>query len=112
MPDEFHRWTERVAAAGGLSWRIRYVRKSTENSERQVASHDQQIAAMDQKWGVVDPIWYWRDSASGTSFDRPAYKDLLDFCMQNRAKKSQARELSSTIRVASHECLMQTASRT
>jgi DNA invertase Pin-like site-specific DNA recombinase len=37
---------------------------------------------MDQRWGVVDPVWYWRDNASGTSFNRPAYQDLLDFCRQ------------------------------
>ena len=88
MLPEFRRWTERVAAAGGMSWRVRYVRKSTESTERQVASHAQQIEAMDQRWGVVDPVWYWRDNASGTSFNRPAYQDLLDFCRQNPAPKS------------------------
>jgi DNA invertase Pin-like site-specific DNA recombinase len=89
MLQEFRRWTERVAAAGALTWRLRYVRKSTEAAERQVASHAQQIEAMDQKWGAVDPIWCWRDNASGTSFDRPAYQDMLDFCRQNPATKSK-----------------------
>ena len=88
MLREFLRWTERMAAAASMSWRLRYVRKSTETSERQVASHAQQIEAMDQKWGALDPIWVWRDNASGTSFDRPAYQDLLDFCRQNPAPKS------------------------
>lgn len=48
MLPEFRRWTERVAAAGGMSWRVRYVRKSTESTERQVASHAQQIEAADR----------------------------------------------------------------
>lgn len=89
MKTDFRRWSERLAAADHtLPTRIRYVRKSTESDERQVASHEQQVEAMDNKWGPVPEHWHWRDSASGTSFDRPAFQDLLDFCRRNRVGKS------------------------
>jgi DNA invertase Pin-like site-specific DNA recombinase len=89
MKTDFRRWSERLAAADHtLPTRIRYVRKSSESDERQVASHEQQVEAMDKKWGPVPQHWHWRDSASGTSFDRPAFQDMLDFCRRNKLGKS------------------------
>lgn len=89
---DFRQWKERVAAANGaLPKRVRYLRKSTLGDERQVASHEQQHAEADKAWGSIAPEWVWRDSCSGTSFDRPAFKDLLDFCRANpQPKKTSA----------------------
>ncbi len=90
---ELRSWRERLAAAGGtLPERIRYTRKSTEGDERQVASHDQQSVEADKNWGVIAPSWWWKDSCSGTSFDRPAFKDMLTFCREHpRSKKAPGR---------------------
>lgn len=86
---EFRRWTERVAAAAGeIAKRLFYSRKSTESAERQVASHSQQREAVETKFGVVDPTWWWKDSCSGTTFNRPGYKDMLDFCRAHTRPKS------------------------
>lgn len=88
LPD-FHRWTERVAAASGqISRRLCYSRKSTESAERQVASHTQQCEVIEKKWGEINPIWWWTDNCSGTNFDRPSFKDMLEFCRANRLGKS------------------------
>jgi DNA invertase Pin-like site-specific DNA recombinase len=71
---------------------VRYTRKSTESDDRQATSHSQQAAAMDTKWGGVDSVWLWKDSCSGTTFSRPAFQDLLDFCRANPLpKKSPGR---------------------
>lgn len=69
--------------------RIRYTRKSTEEADRQVASHDQQAKECDKHFGeiptaMVDALGdgYWfRDDKSGTTFDRPAFKRMIDFCL-------------------------------
>ena len=90
MTDTFFRsWQERLAAAAGtLTKRIRYTRKSTESTERQVASHVQQNEAADMKWGVIEDAWWWRDSRSGTTFDRPGFQDMLAFCRANKRPKA------------------------
>lgn len=81
-------WRDRLAVAGGaLPDRVRYTRKSTVAEGRQVASHAQQNEAMDAKWGPIPTLWVWQDSQSGTTFDRPAFQDLLDFCRRNRRAK-------------------------
>ena len=88
QPD-FRHWRERLAAAlGVVPARIRYTRKSTAGDERQVASHSQQGAAADKEWGPLDSPWWWQDSTSGTTFNRPAFNDLLDFCRANPRRKS------------------------
>ena len=90
MKTDFRRWSERLAAANHiLPILLRYVRKSTESHERQVASFEQQVEAMERKWGPVEDHWHWLDSASGTSFDRPAFQDMLDFCRKNRMSKGK-----------------------
>jgi site-specific DNA recombinase len=64
--------------------RIRYTRKSSEQSDRQVASHDQQYAECDRHFGSVPEEWrdYWfRDDKSGTDFNRPAFKQMVEFCL-------------------------------
>ncbi len=38
---------------------------------------------MEAAWGPVDSIWCWQESRSGTNFDRPQFRDLLDFCLTN-----------------------------
>ncbi|HEU4629136.1 MAG TPA: recombinase family protein [Gemmatimonadaceae bacterium] len=90
---DFRCWMERRTAADGvLPDRLRYSRKSTESEDRQATSHVQQAGAMDAKWGAIDAVWWWKDSCSGTSFARPAFQDLLDFCRANpRSKKSPGR---------------------
>jgi DNA invertase Pin-like site-specific DNA recombinase len=81
----FHHWQERLTASRDeVPERVRYTRKSTEGDDRQATSHEQQAGAMDKKWDGIERAWYWADSCSGTSFDRPAFQDLLDFCKSNR----------------------------
>lgn len=66
--------------------RIRYTRKSTEGKEKQVASHNQQYAECDRHFGPVPEEWrdYWfRDDKSGTDFNRPAFKRMVEFCLAN-----------------------------
>lgn len=93
MP-EFMNWRGRLAAAGGvLPDRIRISRKSSREEEKQKFSHEQQGSDMDLVWGPIDPIWWWQESRSGTSFDRPAFQDVLSFCLSNK------RPLSSPGRV-------------
>ncbi|ODT04187.1 MAG: hypothetical protein ABS52_05920 [Gemmatimonadetes bacterium SCN 70-22] len=89
MSKIFRVWRERLAAAFGIiPDRLRYTRKSTESEDRQVASHDQQAHAADEVWGPISREWWWKDSCSGTSFDRPEFQDLLEFCRQNPRPKS------------------------
>ncbi len=38
---------------------------------------------MTAEWGAIDPVWWWKESRSGTSFDRPSFQDVLDFCRSN-----------------------------
>lgn len=78
----YSHWSDRVKSWGNqaLPDRIRYTRKSTEGEDRQIASHEQQIEAMDLKWGPIDAIWWWSESRSGTTLDRPGLQDMLDFC--------------------------------
>jgi len=45
------------------------------------------MAEMDARWGPIDPVWVWRESRSGTSFDRPAFQDLLSFCRAHPQSK-------------------------
>jgi len=87
VPD-FHSWRERLAAAGGTPpKRIRATRKSSREEDRQRSSHEQQMAEMDAAWGPIDPVWWWRESRSGTSFDRPTFQDLLSFCRAHPRSK-------------------------
>ncbi|MCX5762896.1 MAG: recombinase family protein, partial [Gemmatimonadetes bacterium] len=76
-----------AAANGVVPRRLRYLRKSTLGDERQVASHEQQDAEADKTWGCIAPEWVWKDSCSGTTFNRPAFQDLLDFCRANPQQK-------------------------
>ena len=83
MP-EHSNWRQRLAQAGGiLPQRIRATRKSSREETKQVHSHDQQMAEMNAKWGEIDQTWWWKESRSGTTFDRPGFQDLLDFCRAN-----------------------------
>jgi hypothetical protein len=63
--------------------RVRYTRKSTTKDDRQAQSHEQQNEVMDLLWGQVDKCLYWKDSHTGTTFDRPDYRDLQAFCEAN-----------------------------
>src|SRR5436190_4658609 len=86
---DFRTWRERLASAAGVKPnRLRYTRKSTESEERQVASHEQQAGAADDLWGPIPEQWWWKDSCSGVSFDRPAFNDLLDYCRENPQTKA------------------------
>lgn len=85
MTREYQNWHERIAASNEvMAVRVRYTRKSTESSERQVASHNQQTEAADKLWGEIDARWWWQDSCTGTTFERPAFEDLLNYCRANR----------------------------
>lgn len=86
---EYRMWSERVAASDGLlPARLRYSRKSTEGADRQATLHVQQADAMDAKFGILNGPWWWEDSCSGTTFERPAFQDLLAFCKANaRSRK-------------------------
>jgi DNA invertase Pin-like site-specific DNA recombinase len=85
----FRSWLERIAAAAGLIPAVLfYTRKSTEDKERQVASHDQQKEAILAKFGVFDDNWWFADSRSGTTFERDQFSQLRDFCRANRRPKS------------------------
>ena len=65
--------------------RIRYVRKSTEEEDRQAASHQQQGDAMDREWGpLADPTLVYADSQSGKDFERPGFLALMDYCRKHR----------------------------
>lgn len=46
------------------------------------------MEAADTKWRAIDHVWWWKDSCSGTTFDRPAYQDMLAFCRANRRPKT------------------------
>lgn len=89
----YRAWAERLAAAdGALPDRLRYTRKSTAGDERQVASHDQQAQALDGEFTLLDGPWWWQDSHTGTTFDRPAFQDMLAFCRAHpRTKGSPGR---------------------
>jgi hypothetical protein len=79
----FRSWRERVSAVDEIPSRIRYTRKSTEESERQATSHEQQNHECGLKWGDIDYRWRWRDSFTGTTFERPDFQDMVDFCRSN-----------------------------
>ena len=98
----FRTWTERlVAAAGVLPSIVYYTRKSTTAEDRQVASHDQQKEKIEEKvgeemargklkkeCGLFNPIWWFKDSYTGTTFDREQFQQLRQFCQANRRSKS------------------------
>lgn len=85
---EFRSWRERLKAGGGvLPSRIRATRKSSREDQKQIHSHEQQMDEMNLKWGEVDEVWWWRESQSGTTFDRPGFQDILDFCVSNPRPK-------------------------
>jgi DNA invertase Pin-like site-specific DNA recombinase len=90
MRGGWRNWKERLmTAAHVIPDRIRYTRKSTEAAERQRTSHEQQGESCDNKWGPIDAWWWWMDDRSGTTFDRPAFQDMLAFCRANpRSKKA------------------------
>lgn len=88
MP-EFMNWRGRLTAAGGLLPKVvRATRKSSREEEKQKYSHEQQLADMETAWGQVEDAWVWSESRSGTSFERPMFQDLLDFCRSNPRPKS------------------------
>jgi hypothetical protein len=96
MMKTFHSWKERVVAALGAETkdvpsRIRYVRKSTESDERQVASLEQQLEELDREFGPLEPAWIWSDKYTGTTFDRPDFQDMLAFCEANPKPKGVGR---------------------
>lgn len=63
--------------------RVRYTRKSTRGEHRQAHSHEQQNEAMDREWGPLElPLWF-RDSHTGTTFDRLGMNEMLTFCAGN-----------------------------
>ncbi len=85
----YQQWRERLLAESGvISARVRYTRKSTTDDGRQIASHEQQNLECDREWGAISPAWVWKDSASGTSFKRPAFQDLLHYCQTHPQPKS------------------------
>ncbi|MEW5929210.1 MAG: recombinase family protein [Gemmatimonadota bacterium] len=75
-----------VRKGGGAGPRIRYTRKSTEQADRQVASHEQQYDECDKHFGPVPEefrnLWF-RDDKSGTTFNRPAFRQMIDYCLAN-----------------------------
>ena len=75
-----------VPALVGAAVRMRYTRKSTEQADRQVASHEQQYAACDNVFGPIPPacrhLWF-RDDKSGTTFERPDFEAMLAVCLAN-----------------------------
>lgn len=81
MLSTFHSWRARLTAAlGALPDRLRYSRNAAQPDDRQVASHIRQGSAADAKWGAIASMWWWSDTCSGTTFDRPGFQDMLDFC--------------------------------
>jgi hypothetical protein len=88
MDRRFSSWRERVIAGAEIPSRIRYTRKSTEESDRQATSHEQQGLECDRKWGEIDSLWVWRDSFTGTTFDRPDFQDMVQFCKSNPRPRS------------------------
>jgi hypothetical protein len=64
--------------------RIRYTRKSTQDEGRQIASHEQQTNVMNGMWGVSNTDVHFQDDYSGTTFDRPEFTKLEQFCFTNK----------------------------
>jgi DNA invertase Pin-like site-specific DNA recombinase len=66
--------------------RVRYTRKSTEQADRQVASHEQQYAECEQHFGPLPEesrhLWF-RDDKSGTTFERPEFQRMIRYCLDN-----------------------------
>lgn len=89
MHRQYQSWRERVVGCEELPSLIRYTRKSTEESDRQATSHEQQNVECDRKWGAIDPRWSWRDSFTGTTFNRPDFQDMVDFCRANPRPRSR-----------------------
>ena len=88
MP-EFRSWRDRLEHAGGvLPARIRVSRKSSREGDKQVHSHEQQGSEMDAAWGEIDDTWWWKESWSGTTFERPGFSDILHFCESNPRPQS------------------------
>lgn len=76
-----------MCAASTVVPRIRYTRKSTEEDDKQIASHEQQTAVMDAKWGRTNTGVHFQDNYTGTTFDRPGFTSLLQFCTEHRRDK-------------------------
>jgi len=90
----FRNWNERLTAANGvLPAELFYSRKSTTGEDRQVASHEQQKESITEKFGVFDEIWWFADSCTGTTFDRPQFTQLQEFCRKNRRSQSDPGEI-------------------
>src|SRR5690606_13823631 len=89
MPEVFRSWRSRLVGIPCIPKRIRYTRKSTEQDDRQAASHKQQAKEMDWKFGRIDERWWWRDNFTGTTFDRPAFQDMVAFCRAHPQPASQ-----------------------
>lgn len=60
--------------------RVRYTRKSTMAEDRQAASHEQQDDVMSRLWGLSPEGLWFRDSHTGTTFNRPGFKELREYC--------------------------------
>lgn len=88
MADRHHSWKSRMEGVAEVPKRLRYTRKSTEGEDRQASSHERQNEDLDRKWGPVDARWVWRDSHTGTTFDRPEFQDLIDFCRAHPHRKN------------------------
>lgn len=71
---------------------IFYGRKSTRESNRQVASLDQQREEVVRYMGR-EPWKEFTDSQSGTSFDRPKFQQMLGTCLANPQPRSAPKRL-------------------
>lgn len=67
--------------------RIRYTRKSTDEDTKQIASHAQQTTAMDAQWGPTNTGIHFQDDHTGTTFDRPEFKEMEQMCRSNPQPK-------------------------
>lgn len=69
--------------------RVRYSRKSTTKDDRQANSHEQQTTEMDLKWSPLPDSPHFRDNHTGTTFDRPAFQQLIAYCEANPCSADQ-----------------------
>ena len=85
----FLNWRERMAGAESVPDRIRYTRKSSEDANKQTASHKRQDENLDEAFEPIDPRWVWRDDYTGTTFARPDFQDLIAFCEAHPRPKAK-----------------------
>lgn len=63
--------------------RIGYARKSSEGEDRQAGSLSQQHAQIEKAFGEIPSHLWFDDQVSGMTFQRPAFRRLIEYCKAN-----------------------------